>query len=156
MCYDAGMETYAFSRPCGVGRSRWLAIAIAGLMLVAGAGPARALGPSFDCTKVVAPLAQIICASPALSRLDLQFAQAYYALCHPVGDAGRPGLLEEANVFEMIVLRACQVPASVPAWLSVPFSPPAFRQPTKASEGHGSPVSQDRRCKRRRAECSNI
>ena len=35
------------------------------------------VGPSFDCAKATAPLAKMICGSADLSRIDLQFAQAY-------------------------------------------------------------------------------
>jgi uncharacterized protein len=38
------------------------------------------IGPSFDCSTVGYPLALMICADGDLSRLDLRFGQAYWAL----------------------------------------------------------------------------
>ena len=38
------------------------------------------IGPSYDCDKAGYPLALLICADADLSRLDLRFGQAYWAL----------------------------------------------------------------------------
>ena len=47
------------------------------------------IGPSFDCSKASSPLALMICASPALSKVDLSFVQAYRALWQQVGRTGK-------------------------------------------------------------------
>ena len=48
------------------------------------------IGPGFDCAKATAPLAQLICSDPSLSKTDLQFNQAYYALHYALDRATRP------------------------------------------------------------------
>ena len=48
----------------------------------------RRIGPSYDCGKVTSPLALLICSDPTLSRLDLSFGQAYWALFQQLGRAG--------------------------------------------------------------------
>jgi uncharacterized protein/peptidoglycan hydrolase-like protein with peptidoglycan-binding domain len=77
--------------------------------LTAGSATGR-IGPSFDCTKAVRPLALMICASPELSRDDLRFVQAYQALRQRVGEAGQRQLRQEAVDFDNSVLRLCGVP----------------------------------------------
>jgi predicted outer membrane repeat protein len=64
------------------------------------AGSGRAIGPSFDCNTERAPLAQFICTSPDLSRADLEFVQAYYALRQQVGPAGWQALKREDIDFQ--------------------------------------------------------
>lgn len=87
----------------------------------AGTGAAWAIGPSFDCSKANTPLAELICASPALSSLDLQFSQAYYALRHQAGATGQAALMKQAVGFQAQVKQACQLldsgaaPAITPA-----------------------------------------
>lgn len=53
---------------------------IALVLYVARADVALAVGPSFECSKIQTPTATLICSSPDLSRIDLEFVQAYYAL----------------------------------------------------------------------------
>src|SRR4051812_14094697 len=43
-------------------------------------------GPSFPCPAPRDPLAQLICDTPALSRLDLAFVQTYQALRQQAAD----------------------------------------------------------------------
>jgi uncharacterized protein len=71
---------------------------------------AGTIGPAFDCTKVTTPLARMICASPTLSRIDLQFGQAYWALRQQVGPEERDELHEEDLEFLNSVLLACGIP----------------------------------------------
>ena len=72
------------------------------------------IGPSFDCSKAYSPLALMICASPALSKVDLRFVQAYQALWQQVGKEGQRQLLREAVDFQNAVLRACRIPETGP------------------------------------------
>jgi uncharacterized protein/peptidoglycan hydrolase-like protein with peptidoglycan-binding domain len=84
----------------------------------AASAPAR-IGPSFDCNKTAQPLAALICASPALSKLDLQFVQAYQALRQLLGAVGQQQLRQEAVDFQQSVLRTCGVPKTGPVSGSV-------------------------------------
>ena len=84
-------------------------------LLVASAAPAWAIGPSFDCNSVRTPPAQIICSSPDLSRTDLEFVQAYYALRQQVGPAGWQALKMEAIAFGDQAPRQCGIPLFGPA-----------------------------------------
>lgn len=84
----------------------------------AAAEPAQGrLGPGFDCGKATGTLAQIICADPELSRVDLAFNQAFWALYQDIADADRLQLREEDNQFLEGVVTRCEVPRSggVPA-----------------------------------------
>lgn len=65
------------------------------------------LGPGFDCTKAKAPMALLICADPELSRVDLAFNQAYWALMEELDDAGRRRLKQEDNAFLDGVVARC-------------------------------------------------
>ena len=90
-------------------------VGILGCLVAVAAGPARAIGPGFDCAKADTPLAEAICASPDLSRLDLQFNQAYQALRHQLAPPGRSALVEQAVGFTGKVEAACGLAASGPA-----------------------------------------
>jgi predicted aspartyl protease len=68
------------------------------------------VGPSFDCSAVRTPGAQLICSSPDMSRLDLMFVQAYYAMRQQVGEAGWQTLKVEAVNFEDQTLQRCGIP----------------------------------------------
>jgi len=68
------------------------------------------IGPSFDCASVHTPVAQLICSSPDMSRLDLMFVQAYYAMRQQVGEAGWQTLKVEAVNFEDQTLQRCGIP----------------------------------------------
>jgi uncharacterized protein len=82
------------------------------LALASSISPALAVGHSFDCTKVQTPLAQFICASPALSKTDLEFVQPYYALRQQVGPDGWQSLKVEAVDFENHATQQCVISLS--------------------------------------------
>jgi uncharacterized protein len=70
------------------------------------------IGPSYDCSIAGYPLALMICADGDLSRLDLRFGQAYWALFQQLGPAGQPQLKEEDLTFFDQVQGQCYVPRS--------------------------------------------
>jgi peptidoglycan hydrolase-like protein with peptidoglycan-binding domain/uncharacterized protein YecT (DUF1311 family) len=72
------------------------------------------VGPSFDCSKAASPLTFLICADPELSRVDLSFNQAYWALFQQLGPTGQSQLKEEDIVFIDQVEGQCGLPASGP------------------------------------------
>src|SRR5262249_50736098 len=80
------------------------------------------IGPSFDCSTAGYPLAFMMCADDDLSRLDLRFGQAYWALFQQIGPAGQPQLKEEDLAFFDQVQGQCGLPRSGPltseAWRS--------------------------------------
>ena len=84
----------------------WLTI-IALMLYIARAEVALAVGPSFDCNQFHTPTATLICSSPDLSRIDLEFVQAYYALRQEVGEAGWPVLRQEDVYFIQSVIDQC-------------------------------------------------
>jgi uncharacterized protein YecT (DUF1311 family) len=87
---------------------------IAGVIALIGVDNATAeqIGPSFDCHSAQQPLAQMLCSDPDLSRTDLRFAQAYFALLKQVGDAGKAQLKQEDLQFLDAVQRQCGVPST--------------------------------------------
>ena len=70
------------------------------------------VGPSFDCTTAGYPLALLICADDDLSRLDLRFGQAYWALFQQIAPADQPRLKEEDLAFFDQVQAQCGLPRS--------------------------------------------
>jgi S1-C subfamily serine protease/uncharacterized protein len=68
------------------------------------------IGPGFDCEKVTTPLPLMICADPDLSRVDLAFNQAYWALHQDLEGAERKQLAHEDNQFLETVQNRCGVP----------------------------------------------
>jgi peptidoglycan hydrolase-like protein with peptidoglycan-binding domain len=112
----------ATSAHIGIGRMVWggrVAVALAGLLSSSFApGPALAqgrIGPSFECAgSGVAnqPLAQIICSSDELARLDLSYVIAYQALRQTLDDKGRTALRDDANSFVVAVVEQCELPKS--------------------------------------------
>jgi uncharacterized protein len=68
------------------------------------------VGPGFDCSKVAAPLALMICADRELSLVDFRFNQAYWALLQQLGPAGQRQLKEEDIAFIDQVQEQCAVP----------------------------------------------
>jgi peptidoglycan hydrolase-like protein with peptidoglycan-binding domain len=82
------------------------------VMLAVSAGRAYAVGPSFDCGEASTPLTRFICAMPNLSRMDLEFDQAYYALRQQVGPAGLQALKQEAIAFQKQFGQRCGISAS--------------------------------------------
>ncbi len=77
-----------------------------------GAAGSDRIGPSFDCSKAGYPLALMLCADADLSRLDIRFGQAYWALFQQVGPAGQPQLKQEDLAFFDQVQEQCGVPRS--------------------------------------------
>ncbi len=75
----------------------------------------KQLGPSFDCNVAQQPLAQMLCADAELSRVDLRFAQAYWALLGQVGDGGSRELKQEDLQFLDAVQQQCGIPRLGPA-----------------------------------------
>lgn len=68
------------------------------------------IGPGFDCAVATAPLAQLICSDPKLSKTDLRFNQAYQALRQSLDPAGRQRLAAEDLEFLNSVKLGCGVP----------------------------------------------
>jgi Putative peptidoglycan binding domain len=77
-------------------------------------GVTEQVGPSFDCRAAKQPLAQTLCADADLSRVDLRFAQAYWALFSQVGDSGSRDLKQEDLRFLDAVQQQCGIPRSGP------------------------------------------
>ncbi len=79
-------------------------------------GPAsrNRIGPSFECSTAGYPLALMLCADGDLSRLDLRFGQAYWALFQQLGPTGQPQLKEEDLTFFDQVQGQCGLPRSGP------------------------------------------
>jgi hypothetical protein len=90
-----------------------LAASLAGAPTGAAQGDATArIGPSFDCAAVHTPTTQLICGSAEMSRADLEFVQAYYALRQQVGAAGWPALRDEDLDFLNRIRAECGIPES--------------------------------------------
>ncbi|MCJ2095121.1 hypothetical protein MKK67_21830 [Methylobacterium sp. J-072] len=72
-------------------------------------GPARDLGPSFDCERANTPLPMLICEDGGLRRVDLDMARAFYALrqLHPEAAAE---LKEASNDLVKRTLASCRIP----------------------------------------------
>jgi len=70
------------------------------------------IGPGFDCTKVTRPLALMICADANLSRVDLRYNQAYWALFQQLDQSARQGLRREEDAFIDAVQDRCGMPRS--------------------------------------------
>jgi S1-C subfamily serine protease/uncharacterized protein len=79
-----------------------------------GSASQNRIGPSFDCSTAGYPLALLMCADAEMSRLDLRFGQAYWALFQQVGPSGQPQLKEEDLDFFDQVQAQCGVPRSGP------------------------------------------
>ena len=73
---------------------------------------ASRVGPGFDCNRANTPLTFLICGDAELSRLDLRFNQAYWALFQQIGPAARPQLKEEDIEFIDQVQDQCGLPKS--------------------------------------------
>lgn len=81
-------------------------------VVIPSVGPPERVGPSFDCTKATTPLTFLICGDAELSRLDLRFAQAYWALFQQLGPAAQPQLKKEDIEFISQVPEQCGLPQS--------------------------------------------
>jgi uncharacterized protein len=73
-----------------------------------------AIGPSFDCNSARTPGQKLICSNPALSRTDLAYAQAYYALRQQLGPSAWQQLKVEAIQYENQALKNCGIPLDGP------------------------------------------
>jgi clan AA aspartic protease (TIGR02281 family) len=76
--------------------------------------PIGRIGPSFDCSKAASPLTFLICSDAELSRVDISFGQAYWALYQQLGPAGQSQLKEEDIAFIDQVQAQCGLPISGP------------------------------------------
>lgn len=94
-------------------RRAGLALLATGGLTVAASGqtepPAGRVGPSFACPTPRDALGQLICASPALSRRDLEFVQAYQALRQQSPPAQQAALRAEAAEFGRSVRAGCGI-----------------------------------------------
>jgi RNA polymerase subunit RPABC4/transcription elongation factor Spt4 len=69
------------------------------------------VGPSFECrAKLNQSLAQIICASDELARVELSYVIKYQALQQSLDDQGRATLRNGANAFVLDVAQQCNIP----------------------------------------------
>jgi hypothetical protein len=73
---------------------------------------ALAVGPSYDCAQAQTPMQKFICSSPALSKIDLEFVQPYYALRQQVGPSDWQSLKVDAVNFDDRMLQECGVAPS--------------------------------------------
>ena len=69
-------------------------------------------GPSFDCQKAKAPLAQILCADPELSALDVRFVDAYRKLLSQLSGPAASQLKQEDINFINGVQKQCGIPTA--------------------------------------------
>jgi len=76
------------------------------------ASAASRIGPGYDCNRVVRPLALMICADPDLSRMDLRYNQAFWALLQQLDPSARQGLRQEEEAFIDAVQDQCGMPRS--------------------------------------------
>jgi clan AA aspartic protease (TIGR02281 family) len=76
--------------------------------------PTNRVGPSFDCAKAATPLTLLICSDAELSRADLAFNQAYWALYQQLGPGGQAQLKESDIAFIDQVQAQCGLPTSGP------------------------------------------
>ncbi len=72
------------------------------------------IGPSFDCSKAASPLTYLICGDAELSRVDLAFNQAYWALFQQLSPVRQSQLKEQDIEFIDQVQAQCGLPASGP------------------------------------------
>ena len=76
--------------------------------------PTNRVGPSFDCAKAATPLTLLICSDAELSRADLAFNQAYWALYQQLGPGGQAQLKESDVAFIDQVQAQCGLPTTGP------------------------------------------
>jgi peptidoglycan hydrolase-like protein with peptidoglycan-binding domain len=82
-------------------------------------------GPSFPCPQPTDPLAQLICSTPQLALLDMQFVQSYKALYQQVGTDADPALRHQDYEFDLAVRSQCNIAVSQGATQSPTPPPPA-------------------------------
>jgi hypothetical protein len=87
---------------------------------------AQITGPSFPCPAPRDPLAQLICATPALSRFDLLFVQTYQALRQQAADpAAQQAVRQEAVDLGLAVRSSCGIAVAQSANSKAPPPPTA-------------------------------
>jgi peptidoglycan hydrolase-like protein with peptidoglycan-binding domain len=69
-------------------------------------------GPSFPCPQPSDPLAQLVCSTPQLAFLDMQFVQSYEALYQQVGQNEGKALRHEDYEFDLAVRSKCGISVS--------------------------------------------
>ncbi|WP_246675151.1 lysozyme inhibitor LprI family protein [Mesorhizobium sp. B2-3-4] len=94
---------------------------------ILGTVPARADGPSFDCTKAVLPAEKAICADPQLSAIDLLVSKAYRGFEPAFGGDKRKiarGLIADRNACKSdtacivsALNNALQTYGNAPSWV---------------------------------------
>jgi hypothetical protein len=83
-------------------------------------------GPSFPCPAPRDPLAQLICDTPTLSRLDLAFVQTYQALRQQLAEPALQSALRQESVdFGSAVRSACGIALAQSANSKAAIPPPA-------------------------------
>ena len=84
------------------------------------------MGPSFPCPQPKDPLAQLICTTPQLAMLDMQFVQTYEALYQQAGAAGQSGIRQMDVDSELNIRAKCGIALAQPHSSSVtpPPAPP--------------------------------
>ncbi len=73
------------------------------------ASPARAIGPSYDCSASITPFQKIICDSPELSAIELDYVRVYFALQRQAGVRGVSIVQREAQDFRTAMMQLCGV-----------------------------------------------
>lgn len=82
-------------------------------------------GPSFPCPQPEDPLAQLVCSTPSLALLDMQFVQAYEALYQQAGASGQSSVRHLDLQFDMGVRTTCGIGLSQASNPSPTPPPPA-------------------------------
>src|SRR5271166_5718155 len=83
-------------------------------------------GPSFPCPAPRDPLAQLICDTPALARIDLAFVQTYQALRQQLSEpVPQQALRQESVDFGLAVRSTCGIALAQSANSKAPLPPPA-------------------------------
>ena len=83
-------------------------------------------GPSFPCPTPRDPLAQLICDTPVLAKLDLAFVQSYQALRQQLADpAPQQELRQETIDFGLAVRSLCGIALAQGSNSKAPAPPPA-------------------------------
>lgn len=92
--------------------------------------PANRIGPSFPCPSPRDPLAQLICDSRGLSRIDLAFVQTYQAYRQQLTPEGQKALRAEGIEFGRTVRTNCGIGSPQ----ATPSAPMPSAAPTDAAE----------------------
>ncbi len=69
-------------------------------------------GPSFPCPQPLDPLAELVCSTPSLALLDMQFVQTYNALLQQVGTSGEAAIRESDINFDINIRNNCGIAQS--------------------------------------------